>query len=232
MDPELQTKITLLVVLIISLTVHEAAHALLAMLGGDRTAYHNGQVSLNPIPHIRQQPFGMLVLPVFMLFFSGTGYCLGFANTPIDPYWAARHPRRAAWMSLAGPASNFLLAGLAVLGMILLVEFGLATGQYDYGDPLNWIRPVGDDAYVRSAGKILTVMAWLNGLLGVLNLFPWPPLDGAGVVRGFLPRQTASFYDRVQHSTPLMIGGILLVYVAMGRLSMPIYFALRDLVQG
>jgi Zn-dependent protease len=232
MDPDLLSNVVFLVVLIISLTVHEAAHALVAKWGGDLTAYQNGQVTLNPIPHIREEPFGMLLLPVFMLFFSGTGYCLGFAKTPFNPYWAARHPKRAAWMALAGPMSNFLLAGLAVLGMVILVATGVAEPRSPFDDPITLISSNTGDASVLAAGKILSVMAWLNALLGVFNLFPWPPLDGAGVVRGLFPRQTADFYSRVQGNMLLFFAGILVVWYLVGKVSIPIFLFLRSLVQG
>ena len=58
-------------VLLVSLVVHEAAHALAALLGGDRTAYLGGQVTLNPLPHIRREPFGTVALPLLTLFLGG-----------------------------------------------------------------------------------------------------------------------------------------------------------------
>ena len=87
------------VTLIISLTAHEAAHALFAMLGGDRTAYYAGQVTLNPIPHMQREPFGTIVLPLLVLLMSNGSMCFGFAHAPIDPIWAYHNPRKAALMS-------------------------------------------------------------------------------------------------------------------------------------
>src|SRR5437870_9906314 len=98
-----------------STTVHEAAHALAALRGGDPTAYLGGQVSLSPLPHIRREPIGMLVVPILTAFTNG--WALGWASTPYDPYWAARHPRRGAAMAAAGPAGNLLIALLALLGL-------------------------------------------------------------------------------------------------------------------
>src|SRR2546426_581765 len=85
-----------------STTVHEAMHAFVAYRGGDPTAYLGGQVSLSPLPHIRREPIGMLVVPLLTAFTNG--WALGWASTPYDPLWAARHPRRAASMAAAGPA--------------------------------------------------------------------------------------------------------------------------------
>src|SRR3954454_17339271 len=96
------------VAFLFSTTLHEAAHAWAALRGGDPTAYHGGQVSVSPIPHIRREPIGMVVVPLLTTLTQG--WALGWASTPIDARWAERHPRRAALMSAAGPAANFLLA--------------------------------------------------------------------------------------------------------------------------
>src|SRR5580692_4135791 len=101
------------IVFLFSTTCHEASHALVAKLGGDSTAALGGQVSLNPIPHIRRSPFGMVVFPILSFFLSGGGM-IGWASAPFDPLWERRHPRRSAWMALAGPAANFTLMLLAV----------------------------------------------------------------------------------------------------------------------
>src|SRR4029078_5963909 len=84
-----------------STTVHEAMHAWAALKGGDPTAYHAGQVSLSPLPHIRRERFGMLILT--LLTAVTRRWAIGWASTPYDPHWAARYPRRAAWMAAAGP---------------------------------------------------------------------------------------------------------------------------------
>src|SRR6266849_7560343 len=101
------------IVFLFSTTCHEASHALAAKIGGDSTAAMGGQVSLNPIPHIRRSPFGMVVFPILSFFLSGGGM-IGWASAPYDPLWERRHPRRSAWMALAGPAANFTLMLLAV----------------------------------------------------------------------------------------------------------------------
>ena len=96
------------VVFLFSTTLHEAAHALLARLGGDDTAYLGGQVTLNPLPHLRREPFGMLLMPIMTFFMAG--WMMGWASTPFDPRWAERHPGRQAAMSAAGPASAITAA--------------------------------------------------------------------------------------------------------------------------
>src|SRR5579862_6394645 len=103
------------VVFLLSTTCHEASHALVAKLGGDMTAFEGGQVSLNPIPHLRREIFGMVILPLIGIL-SGTGL-IGYASAPYNPEWSVRHPKRSGLMSLAGPAANFALAIIAGLVM-------------------------------------------------------------------------------------------------------------------
>ena len=134
---DLPTRILLFyVILLVSLVVHEAAHALFAYLGGDRTAYVGGQVTLNPAPHIRREPLGTVILPLAMLIMSKGTMCMGFAHAPFDPVWAYRHPKRAALMAAAGPISNLLLAALAFSALQVLIMTGAAEtidGSYGAG---------------------------------------------------------------------------------------------------
>lgn len=161
-------------VLIISLTTHEAAHALVAKLGGDDTAYHSGQVTLNPIPHMQREPFGMVVLPLVSLYLSKGASCFGFASAPVSAVWAYQHPKRAALVSAAGPVANVLLA---LIAFVVLWAIG---------------RPAPGAA--ESVRTIAGTFLVLNVLLAIFNLFPVPPLDGAGVVSGlFTPARR--FYD-------------------------------------
>ncbi len=110
------------IVFLFSTTCHEGAHALAAKLGGDTTAFHGGQVTLNPIPHIRRSPFGLLVVPIISYFVAH--WMIGWASAPYDPTWQERYPRRAAWMALAGPAANFTLVILSAIGIRIGVLLG------------------------------------------------------------------------------------------------------------
>jgi Zn-dependent protease len=170
-----------------STTVHEAAHAFVAMRGGDRTAYEGGQVSLSPIPHIKREPIGMLVVPLITAFTQG--WALGWASAAVDPRWAERHPRRAALMSAAGPAGNFSLALLSFIA----IRVGLATG---YFEPLatsssHLVAPVVASAAGAILAQGLSVMLMLNVFLGAFNLLPLPPLDGCSALVGILPAPLA-----------------------------------------
>ncbi|MCP5070328.1 MAG: site-2 protease family protein, partial [bacterium] len=120
-------------VLLLSLTVHEAAHAWTALRLGDETAYLVGQVSLDPLPHIRREPFGTVLVPILFFGLSvargAPPWMIGWASTPYDPNWAFAHPRRAGWMALAGPMSNLLLALLAAVS----IRIGVSQGVFEPG---------------------------------------------------------------------------------------------------
>ncbi|HTQ96032.1 MAG TPA: site-2 protease family protein [Candidatus Acidoferrum sp.] len=175
-------------VFLFSTTCHEAAHALVAKLGGDNTAELGGQVSLNPIPHIRRSPYGMVVFPL-VSFFLLKGGMIGFASAPYDPSWARRHPHRAALMALAGPATNFTLM---LLGALFL----------RVGRNLEWLSSTHNFSYI-----LLFVIFSLNLLLGVFNLLPVPPLDGSSVIMLLMSEDRArSYIDTVRTSAYAMPG--------------------------
>jgi Zn-dependent protease len=167
------------VAFLFSTTCHEAAHALVAKLGGDSTAALGGQLSLNPIPHIRRAPFGMVVMP--LLGFFAAGRMIGWANAPYDPLWERRHPRRSAWMALAGPAANFTLMLLAALALRIGRSYHLFAI-----DPLT-----GRPGFVPAA---LFILFSLNLLLGTFNLLPVPPLDGSTGIMVFMSEEHAQHY--------------------------------------
>lgn len=208
-------------VLLVSLVVHEAAHALFALLGGDRTAYIGGQVTLNPVPHIRREPFGTVVLPLAMLFMSKGTMVFGYAHTPIDPIWAYHHPRRAALMSAAGPLSNFLLAliAFAVLKTLVLTDNAHTVAR---PSPLQMLDPDSGSPAVLATIKMASTFLLLNVLLGLLNLFPLPPLDGAGVVEGLAPKQTRGIYDFLRSQPFFFIIVLILVWQLLPKILYPV----------
>ncbi len=173
MDPkELTNGFIQFVVFLFSTTCHEAAHAFAAKRGGDLTAFHSGQASLNPVPHIRREPIGMVLVP--LLCFASGSPMIGWASAPYDPLWARRYPRRAALMSLAGPAANLALVLIAAL----LLNLGAVSGLFNNEASGGIVRFLG-------------ILFRLNILLGIFNLIPIPPLDGFTALALFLPEQTA-----------------------------------------
>src|SRR5688500_6126712 len=122
MDPAIL--LTAYFVFVYSTVCHEAAHAWVAHKLGDDTAYLGGQVSLDPIPQIKREPIGMVVVPLISLF--GYGRLIGWASAPLDPLWVARHPQRSAVVAIAGPVANIILC----LGAAVFMFIGAKNGIF------------------------------------------------------------------------------------------------------
>jgi Zn-dependent protease len=219
------------IVFLFSTTCHEAAHALVAKLGGDTTAAEGGQVTLNPIPHIRRTPFGMVVVPI--LSYLVGGWMIGWASAPFNPAWQREYPRRSGWMALAGPAANFslmILAGIAI-------RIGLAAGFFQAPEAIHGYAGLvvpanaGDPTFLTSALSILFI---LNLLLGTFNLLPVPPLDGHAGIMVLMPEGVAHRHiDWVQRSRNFALLGLIVAWSLFDRIFQPVFlFALRTLYAG
>lgn len=207
------------VVLLFSLTFHEASHAWVAQRGGDPTAYLVGQVSLDPRPHIRREPFGTVVVP--LLSFALAGWMIGWASTPYDPRWAMAHPRRAAWMSLAGPAANLLLVIVAGLCIRAGMAAGLLAAPEAIGFTQVAVSPLG--GFAATSAVLLSILFTLNLLLFVFNLIPLPPLDGAGVIGLLLPEDWARRVQLAAMQPQFAFFGILVAWMLIRRLFGPVH---------
>lgn len=180
--------LTWFVVFLFSTTLHEAAHAWTAYRLGDPTAYEGGQVTLNPLPHMQREPWGMVVVPILYFALTQNGV-IGWASAPYDPHWAQRHPQRAAVMAAAGPASNLLLAALAGL----LIRFTNLDSITGLAEPL-------------------FILFALNLLLFVFNLLPVPPLDGSAILPMFMSERTADRYRDIIHQPMFSFLGLLIAW--------------------
>jgi len=204
------------VVFLFSTTCHEGAHALVAKWGGDPTAFEGGQVTLNPIPHMRREPFGTIAAPVLSYLLSGGGWMIGWASAPYDPAWQQRHPRRAAWMALAGPAANFTLMLLAAAG----IRAGMALSYLRAPEVANYthITEAAEPGGAAFAATLLSIAFMLNLVLGTFNLLPVPPLDGNSAVTLLMGRSTAlKFMDWTQTSGYGMLG-LIVAWFVYGRI--------------
>jgi Zn-dependent protease len=210
-------------VFVFSTTCHEAAHAWVAYRGGDPTAYSLGHVTLDPTPHIRRSPFGMVVIPILSFLFpllvgqGGHGWMIGWASVPVNRQWAVKHPRRAAVMSLAGPAANLLLAALSLGVMRLLLDNDvLVMAPPSEIIKLESLVAVPDGHNVNTLlgalAKGLSVMLFLNLILGLFNLVPLPPLDGASALEGAAPRATAGFFQLLREVPAVEFLGLLVAW--------------------
>jgi Zn-dependent protease len=213
------------VVFLLSVTCHEAAHALVAKWGGDLTAYQAGQVTLNPMPHIQREPWGMVVMPLLSLTLGGM--LIGWGSAPYDPYWEQRYPRRAAWMALAGPAANIILVLLAAIG----IRVGLAAGTFVPTDP-GFSKLVAAAPGTASEGLaiFLSLMFCQNVLLAFFNMLPVPPLDGNTAIALILPERAAEAFRAATRTGFLAMFGIWIAWFLAGGMLRPVLLAAISLL--
>ena len=200
------TTVLVLAVVIPSIMLHEISHGVAALACGDDTARRAGRITLNPLRHV--DPVGTLVLPV-VLALSGLG-AFGYAKpVPVNPA-RMRHPRNdAVLVSLAGPATNLILAGLS----LAVIRFGLASGTgATMSDAIATFGlsslPVGE--------QFLYLLGFLNVVLAVFNALPIPPLDGSILIERLLPASALPTWWQIRRYA--MVGLLLLVLFDRGQI--------------
>ncbi len=195
-------------IFVVSTTFHEAAHGFMAWRFGDPTARRAGLVTLDPLPHIRRSPFGMVVIPL-LSFFSG-GWMVGWASTPYDPYWAQVHRQKAAFMSLAGPAANLILVIVAAL----LIHAGMLLDLFAQPQQVTWTQTTvaRSPGFATGAAVAVSILFSLNLILLVFNLLPVPPLDGYHVLNDLVLRRQLFAPQKVA-----MAGQVLLIALIVTR---------------
>ncbi|MEN3277939.1 MAG: hypothetical protein V7631_3729 [Massilia sp.] len=157
-----------------AITLHEAAHAYAARHFGDNTAYAQGRMTLNPLVHV--DLFGTIIIPIAL--YVTTGFVFGYAKPVPVQFGNLRNPKRdMAWVALAGPLANFIMAVMWLVFAALLMALD-----------------VGEDFphKVAEAGLIT------NLLIFAFNLFPLPPLDGGRVVTSMLPNRLAFKFAQIE----------------------------------
>ena len=187
-------------------------------LGGDSTAAE--QVTLDPIPHIKREPFGTLVVPVASFLLQGGGWMIGWASAPYDPTWAHRFPKRAAAMAAAGPAANFVLVILAAVG----IRAGLMTGTFALpagGISLDTLV-VADGGAAEALALFASVLFSINLILGCFNLIPLPPLDGYAMVPLLLSDRLREKWFRLFSGGGSLLG-LIVAFVVFGRIMTPVF---------
>jgi Zn-dependent protease len=195
-------------VFLFSTVFHEAAHAFTAHKMGDSTAHSIGQVSLNPVPHIKREPFGTVIVPV--LSFLAGGWMIGWASTPYNPQWAHNYPKKAAAMAAAGPISNFILLIISVV----VIHLGIAFGIFIQPDTIfiSSIVEAARNGWVEIIAKIVSIMFSLNLILFVFNLIPFPPLDGSAIPPMYLSEETGRKYINFVRSPVFAIAGLFIAW--------------------
>jgi Zn-dependent protease len=211
MDPETTIKIGFYVIFLLSVTCHEAAHAWVAKLLGDSTAYLGGQVSLDPMPHIQREPIGMVVAPILSVIVIG--WPMGWAHIPLSREWMDRYPRRAAWVSVAGPAANLVLLLIAIIG----IRIGLGMGAFEAPKVLTgeWsqLTVTTGSAAGRAFAMFLSLLFVVNLVMLLFNLIPVPPLDGSGAVPLFAPKSVHRTYSELISQPTFQMMGILAAWM-------------------
>ena len=197
-EPHVLTLVFTLTFLVISLGIHEAAHAQVADWCGDPTAKDLGRITLNPIPHI--DPFMTILLPAVLYLGSGGRMLFGGAKPVPVSYHRLRHPLRDMMLvAIAGPASNFLLAVVFTLAWKVSVYIaGLQAAHYDVD---------GDLAPGQLLPEVLSGSIRLNLLLAAFNMLPIPPLDGSRVMTWLLPAPLRPGYVALERFGLLLVMG-------------------------
>ena len=214
------------IILLISLTFHEASHSFAAMKLGDRTAYHQGQVSLDPVVHIKREPFGTVILPIIS--YALSGWMIGWASAPYDPYWAQRNRKKAAIMSLAGPAANLFL----LITAALIIRCGMIFGIFYAPESIIFTRVTSatSTGLGNSAAICVSILFSLNLILFIFNLIPLPPLDGSNVLMFFLNDTTARQYENFLYQPMYRIIGLVIAWQIFGHIFSPIHLLAINLL--
>jgi Zn-dependent protease len=193
-NPLYQVSIWLLPVLL-AITFHEGAHALVARLRGDDTASQLGRVTLNPLKHI--DPFGTVLLPGLLLL-ARAPFLFGYAKPVPVNVRKLHHPRIDGMLvAAAGPAMNLALAFAAAVALHAVPLAPATAGE--------WLEANLDNAIILNVG------------LALFNLIPLPPLDGGRIVTGLLPRPLATPYARLEPYGMTILIGLLLLLPILGR---------------
>jgi Zn-dependent protease len=166
-----------IVILLLAISAHEAAHAWMSLKFGDDTAFQLGRVTLNPISHT--DIIGTLLLPIlgFIISYAGGGIALiGWGKpTPVNPRKWTNYKRANVMVSIAGILANIILAIIGFVIFKTLIEIGI----------------FGDEAFAQGFGRpialLLQYLIFMNVSLAIFNLMPFPPLDGSKILSTFLP---------------------------------------------
>lgn len=199
MSIDLPKIVITLLVLGISVIIHEVAHGYVAYRLGDPTAKLMGRLTLNPTPHI--DPVGTILFPVICLVLNFSFFFAWAKPVPINPAYFSNPKKDDILVAIAGPASNVILALIFTLALAVFPYFIL-------------------DSYPGIELLLQTGIHW-NVLLAVFNMLPIPPLDGAHVLKNSLPDELAEKFGMIWPYGFFILIGLLYVGI-LGKVMLPI----------
>jgi Zn-dependent protease len=209
-----------IVILLLAISAHEAAHAWMSLKFGDDTAFQLGRVTLNPIAHT--DPIGTLLLPIigFIISFAGGGIALiGWGKpTPVNPRKWTNYKRANVMVSIAGILANLVLAIIGFVIAKTLIEIGVFDNR------------TFAEGFGRPILLLLQYLIFMNVSLAIFNLMPFPPLDGSKILSTFLPASFQPTIDLLEQYGFI----ILLVLINLGLFSViinPVFGLINYLLQ-
>ncbi|MGD0338824.1 MAG: site-2 protease family protein [Bacteroidota bacterium] len=197
-------------ILFLSVVVHENAHGLIALWCGDPTAKQMGRITLNPIPHI--DPVGTILVPLFSLLAAGRVFIAWAKPVPVNPLNFRNYRRDDILVSIAGPLSNLLMAGICTLTVAAIIGFHTLLGES---------FPDAAKLFLQFLINTFYVGIYLNVVLAVFNIIPVPPLDGSHIVASLLPPGIGERYRRI---------GFIGVFVVIFLMRVPVFDHIFSLV--
>ena len=207
------------VVLVLAFSVHECAHAWTAWRLGDPTAKMLGRVTLNPIKHL--DVFGSVIFPLISLMYGGM--LIGWAKpTPVTARNFKNYKRDDILVTLAGPASNLLMATAALI-LLIVLKYIIPGGVVAIATAVALASKIPGVSTENlptlfPLALLLYYIIFINLLLFIFNLIPIPPLDGSHVLRHYLPYNVLQVYDRIGTI------GLFLIFLLGGGVIFRIFF--------
>ncbi|MCX7268942.1 MAG: site-2 protease family protein [Burkholderiales bacterium] len=198
-----QTIATHALPVLLAITLHEAAHGLVAKLLGDNTAWAMGRVTINPFVHI--DPVGTIAMPLILYIATAGHFLFGYAKpVPVD-FSRLRNPKRdMIWVALAGPVANLLQA--VVWAVVIYVLTANSAEERFF--------------FEMAQAGLLT-----NLVMFAFNLFPVPPMDGGRILVGLLPLRLAIGYSRVERFGFFIVMGLVMLGIVNALWMLPIMTA-------
>ncbi|MDY6903333.1 MAG: site-2 protease family protein [Thermodesulfobacteriota bacterium] len=211
----------LLFTLFFSVMIHELSHGLAARACGDQTARDAGRLTINPVTHVSL--VGSVIFPIILYLFKAPVF--GWAKpVPFNPTQFYTHPRDQVWVAMAGPMSNFAVAGICYTAYLFSIFIfkqmnpGIIIGfPFDLFSPID-LSGAGFQPFWFVLLECLSMGIFLNLVLGMFNLIPFPPLDGSWILKAVLPKKAAVYFGKVQ------IFGFLLIILAIQFNLLDIFF--------